>query len=197
MAISAGLIITQLGLFFVLQLRQLFIAVTLDCTATVTLTLTHTYTHTHSQPYTHFEVLDNDWNAIEMRLLTHSTRARNSIWIFQVISRACCKELCVCGEEGEWQDKELPPATTNKWYRHLTDCSNSWFCEKLTKPTRTSVRKVWIHSYTRTHSSYHALHAAWWRKWCLIVWLFTKIASALQISLFFHSQFAQFPCGPN
>lgn len=52
LGISAGLIITQLGLFFVLQLRQLLIAMTLDCTATVTLTLiftcTHTLTHTHS-----------------------------------------------------------------------------------------------------------------------------------------------------
>lgn len=73
-----------------------------------------------------------------MRLLTHSTRARNSIWIFPVISEAC--RGLQKGEGEEVWDNELPPATTNKRYRHLTDCSNSWFCEKLTKHARTSTR---------------------------------------------------------
>lgn len=62
--ISAGLIITQLGLFFVLQLRQLLIAVTLDCTATVTLTLIFTCTHT----LTHIHSFSSTWQAHETQL---------------------------------------------------------------------------------------------------------------------------------
>lgn len=54
----------------------------------------HTHTHIHMHPHTHthtlvLKYLTSTWNAIEMRLLTHSTRARNSIWIFSVISEVC------------------------------------------------------------------------------------------------------------
>lgn len=155
----------------------------------------HTHIHSYSHAPTHshtlvLKYLTSTWNAIEMRLLTHSTRARNSIWIFPVISDKCRGRGRGQGRGGGVGDKELRTATTRKRYRHLTDCSNSWFCEKLTKHARTSTRTS-VRMSTLIHSL--VLSLRWRNDGGSGALLFVILA--LQISLFSTHHLANFHAG--